>query len=180
MSRVWGWLLQRLTGPLKLLVWGGEKLYQLCTAPMVGPRSVFHRLERMRVEPFSREEVARLLRDRLSTDHGAEDVYSVTHDHPALVREALEVVGVTERMPSLQTLRTYLLTGAYLHHLKSLVDQEPALQAILQRVHCGDANKRAEPAEERLAWLGIIREQESGHLGWTAPILTEWSRQWYA
>ena len=83
-------------------------------------------------------------------------------------------------MPSLQTLRTYLLTGAYLRHLKLLIDQESALPAVLHRMLRGGTAKHAHPAEEHLSWLGIIREQELGRWGWTAPVLKEWSRQWYA
>ena len=86
----WGWLLQRLSGPLKLLVWGGEDLYQLCTAPTVGPNSVFHRLMRVPVEPFSPSEVTRLVVDRLGMANGADSLYALTHGHPALVYEALE------------------------------------------------------------------------------------------
>ena len=157
--------MQRLAGPLKLLVWGGAELHQLCTAPMVGPNSVFHRLTRMHVEPFSREEVARLLHDHLGTDHGAEDMYSVTHGHPALVHEALEVTGEAARLPSLDDLRARLLTGVYLHHLKSLIDREPALQAILQRVRYGDTARRADPAEARLCWLGVASRTAAWPLG---------------
>ena len=68
-------------------------------------------------------------------------------------------------MQLLQTLRTYLLTGAYLNHLKQLIDKESALRAVLQRMLRGGTAKRAELAEERLYWLGIIREQESWALG---------------
>ena len=84
----WGWLLQRLSGPLKLLVRGGEELYQLCTSPEVGLSSVFHQLARLHVEPFSQREVTRLMTEHLSITNGATILYDLTHGHPALVYEA--------------------------------------------------------------------------------------------
>ena len=82
---------------------------------------------------------------------------------------------------NLQALQERLLTGAYLtHQLASAIGQTPDLLAVLQRLQQGTMEKRAAPAEYRLYWLGIIKEQDVGHWEWTAPVFREWAKQCYA
>jgi hypothetical protein len=175
----WGWLLQRLSGLLKLLVWGGEDLYQLCVAPTVGPNSVFHRLTRLHAEPFSPSEITHLVMDRLGMANGADSLYALTHGHPALVYEVLESAVNELWTNNIDMLRARLLTGAYLNYqLKPTIEKDPALLAALQRLQRGETARRADPAWDRLRWLGVIREQRVGYWNWTAPVLTDWAQQW--
>ena len=172
---------QRLSGRLKLLVRGGEELYRLCTSSEVDMSSVFHQLARLHVEPFSQREITRLVTDHLGVTDGAASLYDLTHGHPALVYEALESARDALLAEHLEALRERLLTGAYLNHqLEPTIDQTPELLAVLQRLQHGATAKRAAPAEDRLYWLGIIREQDVGHWGWTAPVFRDWAQRWCA
>lgn len=176
----WAWLINRLTTdrPLKILAWGGQSLYDLCTGYAdLAHTSPFERLKRHHVGPWTRDEVATLVADCCGESASAEVVYRVTGGHPALVRELLAGASAEICRGDADGVRARALNSGHLRQLRGRVERDAAGMEELARMAGGDLRRHNEPGEERLRWLGIIAEDGASAWRWTAPVLKEWSVQ---
>ncbi len=178
----WAWLINRLTTdrPLKILAWGGQSLYDLCTGYAdLAHTSPFERLARHQVGPWPRDEVATLVADRCGASAPADGVYGGAGGHPALVRELLAGASEAIRRGDADGVHARALNSAHLRQLRSKVERDAAARKELARMGGGgDLRRHNESGEERLRWLGIIAEGEGASWKWTAPVMRDWAGQW--
>jgi hypothetical protein len=177
----WAWLMSRLLGsyPLKLLVWGGRELHELCSgAKSVEGFSPFQRLKQRRVPPFSVSEVTELVTRQLGQPTGAVALYELTRGHPALVNELLEQATVELGGNNVSGLRSRALASAHLRGIKKRLEDNPEALDVLRRLLHDDRDRRWTEAEDRLYWLGVLQEDGPAAWRWAAPILEQWARQW--
>ncbi len=179
--RSWAWLISRLSEelPLKVLVWGGRELHDLCTGSMeLDYTSPFERLRRRKLEPLTRDEVRELAAARCGEAGQADVLYRVTGGHPALVGELLETATAELRRGDEAGLRARALHSAHLRRLRAGVERDPAAQDALAKMADGDFEWHDHPGEEILHWLGIVVEDGPSAWKWTAPVIKDWVAQW--
>jgi hypothetical protein len=182
----WAYLMSSLAGnptlPLKLLVWGGQELHELCRgAKFVGRFSPFQRLRVRRVGLLSADEVAQQVTKELGTATGAEALYALTRGHPDLVHECIEHAPSELRQNNQAGLRARILnTSSCLWRLQDFLQSNQDVSNVLQRLLQGEHTRRpgTSIAEDRLYWLGILTEKDAEHWQWTAPVLADWAQRW--
>lgn len=177
----WAYLISRLTGrfPLKVLAWGGQELFDLCTGYIeIRDSSPFQRLARLELGALTADEVRDLLTERLGDATCGEVLSRVSGGHPALVDELLERAHDELRRCDEAGLRARVLASPHLRSLRRRVEAEPESADVLRRLLRGDSKRRYAAAEERLRWLGILEENGATAWKWTASVLGEWARLW--
>jgi hypothetical protein len=179
----WGFLMARLSGQgLKLLVWGGQELHDLRTRPAADGRfSMFHLLRGVSLGPLLLEEVADLVADRGGAQAAASVIYEETRGHPALVHELLDRHPEDARAGRQDAIVARILSCDHLARLRRTVEADPAAQEVL-RGFAGVSQRplprgRA-PAEERLSWLGVIKDVGPSRWDWTAPAMQRFASEW--
>ena len=179
--QTWAWMMHRLASahPLKLLAWGEQELYELCTGGRhVTGVSPLHLLERCTLVPLSDQEVQHQVSSRLGAQVGGPLLYQLTHGHPALVDELLECAQVELREGNVAALQARALATAHLRRLRHEVEASPAVCETLRRLAQRDWQRRYTPEEDRLQWLGIVREDGPTAWTWVAPVFERWTLQW--
>jgi hypothetical protein len=173
----WAWLMSRLTSQfaLKLVVWGGQELHELCTGTTtVEDTSPFQRLKQIRLGNLSFAEVNRLTGERCGTTAGAGTLYELTQGHPALVYELLNNASDELRTNDVANLHARIISADHLKRLKHYIAGNDEIMAVIRRLLEGDNRRGRSLAEDYLYWLGLIDEYDAGHWRWRAPVFAEW------
>lgn len=179
----WGFLMARLSGQgLKLLVWGEQALHDLRTRPAADGRfSMFHLLRGVSLGPLLREEVVDLVVDRGGEQAAASVIYEETRGHPALVHELLDGHPEDARAGRQEAIVARILSCDHLARLRRTVADDPAAQEAL-RGFAGVSQmwlpRGRAPAEERLSWLGVIKDVGATRWDWTAPAMQRFASEW--
>jgi serine/threonine protein kinase len=177
----WGYLMARLSSRgLKILVWGGQELHELRTRPASGGRfSAFHVLRGIPVGPLSAGEVRALLGDRCG-GAALTVLHEETGGHPALVRELVERYPEEARTGDRVSIAVRLLASDHLARLRRTVAAEAEAQEVL-RALAGALERPLprgrRPAEDRLRWLGVLREAGATGWDWTAPVMQRFAAE---
>jgi hypothetical protein len=182
----WGMLLQRLSDRgLKLLVWGSQELHDLRTRPPSGGLySAFHVLREVRLGPLSVEAIGRAIggpAGEAAARGVAAIVHEVTGGHPALVAEMIrrypEEVAAGDR----DRIAGRILEGEHMTRLRRAVEGDAELKELLR----GFAGAGQRPmargrrrGEERLMWLGVLRDAGPGRWDWAAPVMQGFAGEW--
>ena len=175
--------MSRLTvdSPLKLLVWGGRDLHELCTGYRhLQHSSPFARLKRRDLGPLSADEVRQQVAARCGGTADADLLYSLTHGHPALVDELLNKAMLELRENNESGLNDRAIQSDHLRVLRHALEGDAEARAVLQRLLKGERKRQLSEAETRLYWLGVLREEGADAWCWTAPVLEDWARRWCA
>ncbi|MCP4663505.1 MAG: toll/interleukin-1 receptor domain-containing protein [bacterium] len=168
----WARLISRLAGdrPLKVVAWGGQELYDLCTGyTEVRDASPFQQLARLELGLLTPEEV-----ERLASDHPAPsaELHRVTGGHPALLDELLRHPEDNGSLPA------RVLASAHLRRLRRELERATEVLQELRRLSHGDMSRRNTEAEQRLRWHGILVEDGPIAWRWAAPVMEGWLSQW--
>ena len=182
----WGMLLQRLSDRgLKLLVWGSQELYDLRTRPPSGGLySAFHVLREVRLGPLSVEAVERAIEGQAgeaAARRVAAIVHEVTGGHPALVAEMIQRYPEEVAAGNRDRIARRILEGEHMTRLRRAVERDAELKEILR----GFAGAGQRPmargrrrGEERLMWLGVLRDAGPGRWDWAAPVMQGFAGEW--
>lgn len=177
----WAYLISRLTGnyPLKVLAWGAQELFDLCTGYTdLCDSSPFQRLARLELGCLTHGEVRELLAERLGDPSGSALLYQTIGGHPALLEELLQVARDDLRRRDRDRLRARALASPHLRSLRRRVEREERTLEALRAALKGDFKRHYTVGEERLRWLGILEEKSPATWRWTIPIFKEWAMQW--
>ena len=145
---------------LSLLAPGGRELHELRRRAVNGA-SAFHELVEVRLGPLERSQIAALFAE------AAEAVWSETGGHPRLIAELLPRDSAL--LADRERVRTVLRRGDCLARLSALVESDPALKERRPILRKGISE-----LEDRLVWLGVLREVSESLCDWTAPVFQEW------
>ncbi|WP_437610749.1 TIR domain-containing protein [Sorangium sp. So ce834] len=178
----WGHMMARLSDRgLRLLVWGGQELHELRTRPASGGLfSAFHLLSAVSLGALSSREVHDLVRARGGDAAAAEVLCDETGGHPALVRELADAHADDVRAANREALRARILTSDHLARLRRTVASDAEAQEVL-RALARVAERplpRCQRGEERLAWLGVLRDAGATHWDWVAPAMQRFAAEW--
>ena len=173
----WAWLMSRLTGqyPLKLLVWGGQELHELCAGTTtVEDTSPFQQLRQIRIGVLSAVEVMQLVLEKTGSEAGSAMLYKLTGGHPALIYEVLEQGVVDElRSGNEDALQARVLASGHLKLLRQRIEHNDEMQRLLQRFSQGDMRQFHSIEEDRLHWLGMIKVN-SANWNFVIPASLDW------
>ncbi|WP_438027033.1 toll/interleukin-1 receptor domain-containing protein [Sorangium sp. So ce233] len=178
----WGYLMARLSSRgLKLLVWGGQELHELRTRPASGGRySAFHVLSAVSLGALSAREVHDLVTERGGDAAAAEVLCGETGGHPALVRELVDGHVDDVRAADREALMARILASDHLVRLRRTVAGDAEAQEMLRAL--ARAAERPLPrrrrGEERLAWLGVLKDAGATRWDWVAPAMQRFAAEW--
>ncbi|WP_437984200.1 TIR domain-containing protein [Sorangium sp. So ce117] len=178
----WGYLMARLSNRgLKLLVWGGRELHELRTRPPSGGLySAFHVLTPVSLGALSAGEVRDLVLERGGEEAAAEVLCDETGGHPALVRELVDGHADDVRAGDREALLARILASDHMDRLRRTVGGDAEAQEVL-RALAGVAERplpRRRRGEERLAWLGVLKDAGATRWDWVAPAMQRFAAEW--
>jgi len=179
----WAYLMARLSQRgLKILVWGEQDLHELLTQPDPGNFfSAFHLLTPISLEALTKDEVAEIVAARGGDLAARALVHKETGGHPALVYELVDRYLRDVRNGDREALAARILSGDHLERLRRMVDGDAAAQGVL-RSFAGvlerpfPRGRRA--GEERLLWLGVLKDAGATRWDWVAPVMQRFAGKW--
>ncbi|WP_437316063.1 toll/interleukin-1 receptor domain-containing protein [Sorangium sp. So ce385] len=178
----WGYLMARLSSRgLKLLVWGGQNLHELRTRPAsAGLFSAFHVLSAVSLGALSAREVHDLVVERGGDAAAAEVLRAETGGHPALVRELIEQHVDDVRAADREAIVARILASDHLVRLRRTVDGDAEAKEMLRALAAVAERPlpRRGRGEERLAWLGVLKEEGATRWNWVAPVMRRFAAEW--
>lgn len=173
--RRWGELMHKLAyEQWRLVVWGGQVLYELLTKTD-GDSSAFHNLRVVPVKALKPQEVQQLALDRLKTSKPAAVLAQVTGGHPALVHELLDQYADDVMTGDAEAIRQRVPETVHIDRIRRELQRDAdALREL--KVLSGNTGEKlpksaGSRAQDRLKWLGILADGGPGKWVWTAPVM---------
>jgi hypothetical protein len=129
---------------------------------------------------LSAGEVRDLVLERGGEEAAAEVLCDETGGHPALVRELVDGHADDVRAGDREALLARILASDHMARLRRTVGGDAEAQEVL-RALAGVAERplpRRLRGEERLAWLGVLKDAGATRWDWVAPAMQRFAAEW--